>query len=383
MSSLWTRAYDKTPKIDCGLCGLTRCANFARAAMVGDVAVESCPILTLPEFSGVRAELESMVAKGTGTYARPAPPMPEGGVLLTSPCKDTVDRVMAEMRVFNGVKQGELMRFLVFDSLILCDMIECLSKEFEVVKCSRDLGMVRADTGEMSITLLQDGRVNMRRVLDLDHVHGLFDKIERTVIAATICNCCGQDLLSVLGEVSSGGVTRSHPVLNAGSSLTLEDAQIRLQLRQGDLPSQIGELSKDIAVALAGPSGSLVSDIRSVLKGSPRKTDIQTVLKNTRCQLVRLASDNRIRGRETIVLQTMYLLWTIDSAAGGLAHLERMLPRLSADDAREARKMLAQALEGHLGKMASEEGSPDLFLAHSHLNRIDRAAKALTIWNST
>ncbi|RDE12428.1 MAG: hypothetical protein C4K49_10125 [Candidatus Thorarchaeota archaeon] len=383
MSSVWTRAYNKTPKIDCGLCGLTRCANFARAAMVGDVAVGSCPILTLPDFSGMRVDLESLVVKGTGTYSRPAPPMLEGGVLLTSPCKDTVDRVMAEMRVFNGVKQGELMRFLVFDPLVLCDMIECLSDEFEVTKCSRDLGMVRADTGDMSITLLQDGRVNMRRVLDLEHVHSLFDKIERAAIAAIICNCCGQDLLSVLGEVSSGGDTRIHPVLNAGSGLTLAKAQVRLALKQVDLATQIGEESRDVTIALAGLWASLQSNVRSSLEGASQKTDIRPALKNTWCQLVRLACDSRTHGRETIVVKTLYLLWTVESAAGGLTQLEQIFPRLSADNARRAQKMLAQAIEGHLPRMAPEEGSPDLFLVYSHLNRIDRAAKAVKVWNST
>ena len=95
-----------------------------------------------------KVDLETVGMRRSTLRDRPGPEPPEGGVLFTQPCKDTNEKVMAELRVFNGVPAGELMRFGVFDPHILCDLMECLVAKFELVKCSRDLGYGRADAGE-------------------------------------------------------------------------------------------------------------------------------------------------------------------------------------------------------------------------------------------
>ncbi|MHA2080186.1 MAG: (Fe-S)-binding protein, partial [Candidatus Thorarchaeota archaeon] len=102
MSSVWTKARKNTPEIDCGLCGFTTCGAFARAVVVGNPEISVCPVLGLEQFAQQRDELKTLSSEAKNTE-RPAPEQPEGGVLLSKPCMDSPDLLMAEMRIFNGV----------------------------------------------------------------------------------------------------------------------------------------------------------------------------------------------------------------------------------------------------------------------------------------
>ena len=138
MSSIWVRSLKATPNFDCGLCGYQRCASFARAAIIEDIEISACPVLKQNEFGGLCGELESVLKRRTTLRTRISPELPEGGLLLTKPCKDTDEKVMAELRVFNGVPEGDEIKFGVFDPIFLCDFMDCLKSEFDLVKCSRD-----------------------------------------------------------------------------------------------------------------------------------------------------------------------------------------------------------------------------------------------------
>ncbi|MHA2119376.1 MAG: (Fe-S)-binding protein, partial [Candidatus Thorarchaeota archaeon] len=164
MSSLWVKTWKNTPQIDCGLCGEATCASFARALVVGRTQIDRCPLLGLSKHEARREELERLSKRKPTLKGKPAAKLPEGGMLLTRPCQDTDEKVMAELRVYNGVEAGDQIHFGVFEPKLLCDLIDCIADRFELIRCSRDLGYGRAEIDDMSITILQDGRVNMRRV---------------------------------------------------------------------------------------------------------------------------------------------------------------------------------------------------------------------------
>jgi hypothetical protein len=379
MSSAWTHAWNSTPQIDCGLCGFVRCACFARAVLVGGITPDSCPVLSLPRFSNQKTKFLSLVDRGIKGFAKPAPEMPKGGVLLTSTCKDRVDRVMAELRVSNGVKEGDLVRFPLFDSTILCDMLECLSSQFEVMKCSRDLGYARADTGEISVTLLQDGRINMRRMNDLEHVKRLFAMIERAVIPSVVCNCCGRDLLSILADGSKGAKSE-HTVFKAGSSVILEVDKFRTELTRDAFSSHAEGFSSQAIAALDEISEYLRSNVDQVHKKTSARDRPDP--KKARTTLVAMSLDNRIRGRESVVFKAQSLLWLIENGIKGLVQAEQLKQQSSGRQLHEIQEMLSSLAVGVVPELGPNEVSPDVFLAYAHLKRIDQALKALGTWNS-
>ena len=130
MSSVWTKARKNTPEIDCGLCGFTTCGGFARAVVVGNVEISACPVLGLEQYAPEREELE-IISREANNTEKPAPEQPEGGVLLSKPCMDSPDLLMAEMRIFNGVNPGEPMKYGVLDPAILCWFLDCVSSRYE------------------------------------------------------------------------------------------------------------------------------------------------------------------------------------------------------------------------------------------------------------
>ncbi|MHA2209917.1 MAG: (Fe-S)-binding protein, partial [Candidatus Thorarchaeota archaeon] len=221
MSSLWVKTWKNTPQIDCGLCKKATCASFARALVVGRTQIDGCPLLGLEKHKSLREELERLSKRKPTLRGKPAAKLPEGGMLLTRPCQDTDEKVMAELRMYNGVEAGEQIHFGVFEPLLLCDLIDCIADRFELIRCSRDLGYGRAEIEDMSITILQDGRVNMRRVSDETRVLELFRQIERAIFGSIICNCCGHDVLSVIAGFAPIE-NELHPVLSAGSTLSLD-----------------------------------------------------------------------------------------------------------------------------------------------------------------
>jgi hypothetical protein len=79
----------------------------------------------------------------------------------------------------------------------------------------------------------------MRRARGKEHALESFRIIERTVIGATICNCCGHDLFSVFAGLAPK--KEFHTVLKAGSSLVLDPTQLDRTLGDNSLEVAIGE----------------------------------------------------------------------------------------------------------------------------------------------
>jgi hypothetical protein len=377
MSRSWNKAWNSTPRIDCGLCGLFTCAAFTRAIGAGFLSLDSCPILQLPEFTVQKSELEEYSNQSKRT--RISPDMPNGGILLTRPCKDTDEKVMAEMRVFNGVTARSPMYFPVFDPNTLCDILECYSNRFDLIKCSRDLGYARADLDDRSITILQDGRINMRRITDKEEVSSIFSEIERPLLGSIICNCCGAELLSVLtGMVHPK--TKEHPVLNAGSTfhLNLEDA------KQALTKSKLSFLEEDdflaITIAVDKLTDQLNDDVERILSLQLESREDYLSINEIRCSLVSLLSNRKYAGNETYLLKTLALIWTIENAILGIQELKVNLESIGPSHSKVILKNLTLARIGRLD--ISEKVTQDNILGFAHTARINRAMLLLDQWSA-
>jgi ArsR family metal-binding transcriptional regulator len=378
MSRSWNKAWKNTPRINCGLCGISTCASFARAICAGFLSIDACPILHLPVFENQRRALEEYLKQIQPVRMKTAPKLPDGGVLLTRPCKDTDEKVMAEMRVYNGVDAGSPMHFSVFDSTTLCDILECFSTKFDLVKCSRDLGYARADLGDRNITILQDGRINMRRITDKEQAESLFYDIERSIIGAVICNCCGADLLSILtGSVISAQGT--HTVLEAGSTFKL-DRKIAGQTinRQQMLTPEIDEI-QEIVEVIDGLGDFLKFNIDKLLQFESKGVDEYPDIETVRCMLVNSLFNRKISEYEIYLLKTLAIVWAIDNAILGLQEFKEELNSIDSSHKNHLLDYLKSARNGTL--IPTEETEPELLLGFANAVRINKAIFLLKQWS--
>ena len=376
MCRSWNKAWNNTPRIDCGLCGVSTCAAFARAIGAGILSLDICPILQLPEFADQKKKLDEYTKQKS--RIKNAPDMPEGGILLTRPCKDTDEKVMAEMRVFNGVKARSPMYFSVFDPNTLCDLLECFSERFDLVKCSRDLGYARADVDDRSITILQDGRINMRRIANKEEVVSIFSEIERAILGSVICNCCGAELLSILtGFVKPNA--GEHPVLNAGSTFHLDQSAINQPITKDRLLRFGNDNLSTIINAIDKLKANLRDDIDKVLSMQLELRADYSNINETRCKIVSFLSNKNYTQHETDLMKVLALLWVIENARKGVQELRKIIEASSLNHTEELLKFLSQAKNGRLA--TSDEINPKLVLGFAQASRINRAMQLLEQWS--
>ena len=283
----------------------------------------------LSVFEKSREQVQNLIMKKTGLRFKTATDPPEGGIVLTRPCKDTDQKVMAELRIHNGVPSGERVNFGVFDANLLCELSECLQELFEDVKCSRDLGYGRVDTGEMSITILQDGRVNMRRVDNEEQVRRVFHTIETSILGSTICNCCGNDLVSI----ASGLVKHrdAHTVLRCGSSIRIDceslDTPLNSSLVDDVFPSS--DISRQI-----DSNFELIATLVDRLKKGDILDDVSLSYPGLTCMLIFQVINEPTAQRQTLLLRLIGLDWILRSAvdaAGKISELASSLQSYNLD----------------------------------------------------
>ncbi len=373
MSSVWTKARKNTPEIDCGLCGFTTCGAFARSVIVGNAETSACPVLKLQQYAEQKIELET-VSKEAKNTEKPAPEQPEGGVLISKPCMDAPDLLMAELRIFNGVKPGEPMKYGVLDPSILCWLLDCVSSRYQDMKCSKDLAYAWGDMDEIKVHILRDGRVRMRRAKGAEHSLASFKVIERTVMGAIICNCCGRDLFTVLAGLATP-TGNHHPVLDAGSTVSLNKFLIDWTPQKTDVESkpiaQMVELVDD-----------LYSDFKIrldyLISGKYPEEDASD-LRPKICKLISLMVDPKIQSTEMVFLRGLTLAFFIDNAVLGLDALNQLLVDKEAD-----KKFIVEAL-GKAMTLSLQDynisplnASETLVIAHS--SRVERAIQLYSQW---
>ncbi|MGY5852329.1 MAG: hypothetical protein RTU92_02040, partial [Candidatus Thorarchaeota archaeon] len=290
------------------------CVGFLRALSVGLKTSSDCPVLQLSDYSEKKSEIERLSSLVKPSAHRPAPNLTEGGVLMTRPCKDTDERVMAELRIFNGVNPGDHMDFRSFDPILFCHLLDLLSHKFQTIKCSKDLGYGRADTGEMSITLLNDGRINMRRVVSREQVLQLFSVLEKTVLGSVVCNCCGADLLSILSGFVEPLREDTHTVLRTGVTFQLDESAATKHVTLKQFLNTYGDDGKLIADGMEQIFQQIIWEIERMIAGQPRCDmefpDVSGLLQS----VINLLIDDSNTTNETIGLKTLSVIHAVDGA---------------------------------------------------------------------
>jgi len=372
MSSVWTKARKNTPEIDCGLCGYPTCATFARSYVSKETDLTRCPILSLDTFADNLNELAELFVD-TPVTTNPAPERPEGGVLMSKPCMDAPELQMAEMRIFNGVDPGSPQRFGVLDPVILCWLLDCVSSRYQNMKCSKDLAYAWGDMEEIKVHILRDGKVRMRRAKGKEHALESFGIIERTVIGATICNCCGHDLFSVLTGLAP--TEEFHTVLNAGSTLELNPRQMDWTLSNNSMSSDFGEKMYELIEPIYT---SLTSQLDLMIAGN-FETESEFDPRPEICKFVSLMIEPKAQEYITMFLKGLAHSFFLDSALTGLSEIRKLVEERPMT--REfVIALLRSVKENHL--VEYDKKSTDqfniLFLAHA--SRVSRALKLYNSW---
>ena len=373
MSSVWTKARKNTPEIDCGLCGFTTCGAFARSVIVGNAEIVECPVLKLQQYEEQRRDLEN-VSNETKNTEKPAPEQPEGGVLLSKPCMDAPDLLMAELRIFNGVEPGEPMKYGVLDPSILCWLLNCVSSRYQDMKCSKELAYAWGDMEDIKIHILRDGRVRMRRAKGAEHALDSFKIIERTVMGAIICNCCGRDLFTVLAGLAKP-TEDHHTVLNAGSTVSLNRDMVGWTPKKQEINTK--QIEQMVLLV-----EELYSDFERKLDFilSGKSPDDDTAPSRTKiCKLISLLVDPMIRSSETIFLRGLAITFFIDNGILGLNALSQLLSEERAEQTFTSEALnKAKSLSLHEYDMDSLDASKTLVVAQCA--RVQRAVQLHRLW---
>jgi hypothetical protein len=373
LSSVWTKARKNTPEIDCGLCGFTTCGAFARSFVVGNARISSCPVLSLEQFTQQRNELKTLSNEVRNTE-KPAPEQPEGGVLLSKPCMDAPDLLMAEMRIFNGVNPGEPMKYGVLDSAVLCWLLDCVSSRYKDMRCSKELAYAWGDMEDIKVHILRDGRVRMRRARGAEHALDSFKIIERTVIGAVICNCCGQDLFTVLAGLANPA-EKQHTVLGAGSTLSLKQELVDWTPQQNTIETKPITQMIDLVDCLY----SNLMDHLDLLISGKYPTEHVTETRSKICKIIGLIVDPLIQGIEVVFLRGLALAFFIDSAMIGLSSLHQLLSDKQTDQSYIV-ELLGAAKEMSLRNYNVNSLSSSKILPLAHSARVERAIQLFTLW---
>ena len=376
MSSVWTKARKNTPEIDCGLCGFTTCGAFARAVVVERTEIASCPILGLEQYAQRRDELTALL-KEARDIEKPAPEQPDGGILLSKPCTDSPDLLMAEMRISNGVNPGSPMRYGVLDPAILCWLLDCVSTRYENMRCSKDLAYAWGDMEEIKVHILRDGRVRMRRARGAEHAFDSFKIIERTVMGAVICNCCGRDLFTVLAGFAKP-TEEHHTVFDAGSTVSLNKDLIDWtphNLTGHTKPvSQMIDLIDEIY-------SDLLKEIDIISSGKGKQTvpsEIRTII----CKIISLMVDPSETGNETVFLRGLALAFFIDSAMMGLNSLNQLMSEAKTEES-VVYSLLNRARNSAITQSDLKDLSDSEILALAYSNQVQRAMQLYQLWKKT
>jgi len=341
--------------------------------VVGKTEISACPVLGLEQYALERGELETFPSEAKNTE-KPAPERPEGGVLLSKPCMDSPDLLMAEMRIFNGVNPGDPMKYGVLDPAILCWLLDCVSSRYENMRCSKELAYAWGDMEEIKIHILRDGRVRMRRARGAEHALDSFKIIERTVIGAVICNCCGRDLFTVLAGLANPE-EQHHTVMGAGSTLSLKQELVDWAPHKNAVDTK--PISQMIDLV-----NMLYSDLKKQLELSisgKYPTEHASETRSKICKIISLLVDPLIQGTEVVFLRGLALAFFIDNAMLGLSSLNQLLSDKQVEQPL-IDELLNAAQNMSLQEYDVKSLSDSEILPLAHSARVERAVQLYNLW---
>ena len=281
---------------------------------------------------------------------------------------------MAEMRIFNGVAAGEPMKYGVLDPAVLCWLLDCVSSRYQDMKCSKDLAYAWGDMEEIKVHILRDGRIRMRRARGAEHALDSFKIIERTVMGAIICNCCGRDLFTILAgfAVPTGS---KHTVLAAGSTVSLDQNMIDWTPQKQDLKIKAIDQMMDLLDEL---HTDLINQMNLMISGNITNESFPDI-RSKICKMVSLMVDSMNQDVDVVFLRGLAVAFFISNAMDGLKLLNELLLEERAPSAlivnfiEDAKKMIL-----HNHELESLDVSEILPFAHSL--RVERAIQIYDEW---
>jgi hypothetical protein len=279
---------------------------------------------------------------------------------------------MAELRVYNGVEAGDQIHFGVFEPTLLCDFLDCIADRFELIRCSRDLGYGRAEIDDMSITILQDGRVNMRRVSDEKRVLELFRQIERAIFGSIICNCCGHDVLSVVAGFAPLE-KEFHPVLLAGSTISLDMEIFESRMTSDEIRDVLHEAGS--LETLEASIERLDTMLAQLIAKDFSITDPEQDNDSRFCSIAKAAVNSADAATFTSAMIALALVKAVENAMAGLSVLWKIFREGSESVVTQGLELLSQAAIGQLHPEVVY--SNDLLEVVAHLSRVNLTTNLL------
>ncbi|MCF2138248.1 MAG: hypothetical protein K9W43_13535 [Candidatus Thorarchaeota archaeon] len=374
MSNVWVRAWRNTPQYNCGLCGRSTCTAFARAYLAGNLDLDACPVMQTGEFVNLRTTLETMRTREHVVSPQPAPERSSVKIAFLQPCKDDIKRVSGTLTIYNGVPQGQLMNFGGFDPLVLCDLLDHLGDKFSFIKCSRELGYARADRDEINITILQDGRVNLRQVPDKGAIYKLAASLERVLIGALICDCCGCDLLSVLVDCPTAA--GEHYVLDAGQMTSLDKEIISEPFSLAVLSATCKDRGPEVIAVFEHAFQKLERRLHEAIQGKwPSLKDEFTSSYQILLNHLMEVNDSK---STTLILKSLGVLRVIENALTGLANLGYE-SQIHNDEIQQIQLLLQSLATDTVVDLKESSVQPTTM---ANLARVQRATQLMNLWNT-
>ena len=174
---------------------------------------------------------------------------------------------------------------------------------------------------EIKVHILRDGRVRMRRAKGKEHALESFRIIERTVIGATVCNCCGHDLFSVLAGLAPPPTEKTHTVLEAGSTLTIDSNQIEWTPSNPSVDAELGKRMLDLIEPIYT---SLTSQLDLMISGdfqSENTLDTRPQI----CKFINMMLEPSAQDYVTVLLKGLAHAFFLDNALQGLAEIRHLV----------------------------------------------------------
>lgn len=170
--------YQLMPQKNCGICGYGSCTTFARCVLFEKEDLTKCAWLESTK------DIHSVIndIKPIRTHTK--------HLAVFEPCITDADMVMAEMYLAHReVDYGYL-------DPLFCDVLPLY---FEVVKCSRTLGIGRIEYGGKEILISHTGKLIVRHAESERDALEVADLLSRVISSAVICPCLAPAVECVSG----------------------------------------------------------------------------------------------------------------------------------------------------------------------------------------
>jgi len=216
-------------------------------------------------------------------------------------------------------------------------------------------------------------------VKDRDQVMSVFGKLERALIGATICNCCGCDLLSILSGCVEPVDTDRHTVYDAGTNISINEEMAQLPIRRADVESALDENAEHALNLIQSLVDHLESGMAQLLDGSIELFRAVSS-EEARCSLVELITNPSLYGNEMLLLKVLALVRVVYDALCGVSELAELLTYAPKEDHDAILKLMSLAQSGRLTPQLEATDNQTHVLAHAHALRLNRAVRLLQEW---